>query len=407
MRQSLSLQATILQASQITPRLLQKSAVCLLVTALMVSAVIAQDRVSEADHDSDFSVADISAAQQFTQSLGVADWLGPLAPVALSPFFGIACLSGISLYGQGWVSADNAFLGDHSPLHNPGVFYVFVGLSLLTSVPRLTKVSKPFAQAVDQIEAWAGIITLLTMKLMMSTETQEVPAVASLQLGIVSFTIDTLLLVAAAINVFVINAVKFFFEILIWITPLPTIDAAFELANKSTCAVLMAIYGYSPALATIINLGIFAVAAFLFRWVYRREVFFRTVLLDAVLAFLKPAKTTPPSALCVFPSTAIGPFPARSRCRLQRSVDGWTLTMPRIFRGDLAIQLPAKDCCLQLNCGYFTNRLKVTGNMPVELTFSRRYNQCLPVLADSIGAEFPDQNFSAAAGVRSLRTELT
>lgn len=379
----------------------------LLFAVLIVPTAMAQNQTSETRRKSDFSASDISAAQQFTQTLGVADWLGPLAPVALSPFFGIACLSGMSLYGGNWISADNAFLGDYSPLHNSGVFYVFLGLSLLTSVPRLTKVSKPFAQAVDQIEAWAGIITLLTIKLMMATEAQEVPGVAMVQLGIVSFTVDTLLLIAAAMNVFVINAVKFFFEVLIWITPIPTIDAAFEVANKSTCAVLMAIYGYSPALATIINLCLFVVAAFLFRWIYRREVFFRTVLLDAVLAFFQPKNSVAPAQLYVFPSAAIGPFAARSRCRLQRGSHGWTLTMPRILRTDLVIELPAEECRMELTCGYFTNTLKITGNQPVELSFSRRYNECLPLLAKNFGAEFDVPESAAPAGINKLKIELT
>ncbi len=75
------------------------------------------------------SAADVVAAQQFGETLSVADWLGPLAPVALSPYFGIACLSGMALYGQGWISADNAFLGEGSPLHNPYVFGAFLILN--------------------------------------------------------------------------------------------------------------------------------------------------------------------------------------------------------------------------------------------------------------------------------------
>ena len=164
-------------------------------------------------------MGDVAAAQQFSQTLGVAEWLGPMAPVALSPFFGIACLSGMSLYGQGWIATDNAFLGEGSPLHNPAVFWVFLGLTLLTSVPRFTKVSKPFAQAVDQVETWSGILTMVILRIMMASAAPEPEQLDVAQLGFLSASFDVLMMLAAAINIFVINAVKFFFEMMIWITP--------------------------------------------------------------------------------------------------------------------------------------------------------------------------------------------
>ncbi|MDG1896194.1 MAG: hypothetical protein P8J37_14925 [Fuerstiella sp.] len=67
----------------------------------------------------EFSAADVVAIQNYGQAIGVADWLGPLAPVALSPFFGITCLSAMALYGQDWFAADNALLREGSPLQDP------------------------------------------------------------------------------------------------------------------------------------------------------------------------------------------------------------------------------------------------------------------------------------------------
>lgn len=84
--------------------------------------------------DSPLSAAEIATAQQFGRNLSVAEWLGPLAPVALSPFFGIACLSGMALFGGSWVSAGNPLLGTGSPLHNPGVFWAFLVLTLIDQV---------------------------------------------------------------------------------------------------------------------------------------------------------------------------------------------------------------------------------------------------------------------------------
>lgn len=387
--------------------MIRKSVITAAIACVLFSPAMAQELPESKTQQEDLSAADVAAYQQFSQTLGVADWLGPLAPVALSPFFGILCLSAMSLYGGDWVSADNAFLGDASPLHNPAIFWTFLVLTLITSIPRLTKVSKPFAQAVDQIEAWAGIITLLALKLMMGADAPELDQLSMVELGIVSATTSTLLMIAAAINVFVINTVKFFFEVLIWITPIPTIDAIFEVANKSACAVLMAIYGYSPTIATGINLVMFVAAALVFSWVYRREVFFRTALLDAVWAFCTPPKSVTAPELVVFPTAAVGPFPARTRCRLRKTETGWTLIQQRFLRSDILVEISASDCTGELDAGFFTNTINLSGTPAGNLTFSRWYNGCLPELADKMGVRLNAQDAAALADRSGLQAEMS
>ncbi len=383
-----------------------KAVLLILALGLAASSIVrAQESEAKSQPKNEFSAADVAAAQQFTSTLGITDWLGPLAPVALSPFFGIACLSGMSLYGGNWVSADNPFLGEASPLHNPAVFWTFLGLTLLTSLPRLTKVSKPFAQSVDQIEAWAGIITMVVLKIMMGATAPETEQLDVVQLGLISLTVDTLLVIAAAINIFVINAVKFFFEMLIWITPVPTIDAVFEVCNKTVCGVLMAIYGYSPSVATAINLAMLLVSLIVFRWVYRREVFFRTILLDAVLSFFSAPTSVARPELVVFPTAAVGPFPARTRCTLAKTDTGWTLTQQRLFRGGIMLEIASENCLLELQPGYFTNCAKLSGQHSAELTFSRRYSDCMPRLAECIGATVRE-NPGAAPNRSELKAEL-
>ncbi len=59
-----------------------------------------QDETGEQVEEVDgWTEQDIVAAQQLSQQLSVAEWLGPMAPVALSPFFGIMLLSGLSFFG--------------------------------------------------------------------------------------------------------------------------------------------------------------------------------------------------------------------------------------------------------------------------------------------------------------------
>ena len=333
------------------------------------------------------SESEIAAAQQFGQSMSIAQWLGPMAPIALSPFFGISCLSGMSLFGGEWISKGNPLVGANSPLHNPAVFWIFLGLTILTSVPRMTKVSKPFAQAVDRLETWSGIITMLVMKVLISSAsgtpevTVSVPGVA-----MIGIPADILMMIAATMNIFVINAVKFFFEILVWLTPVPFLDAIFELCNKTACAALMAVYAWSPMAATALNATIFVIAFVIFGWAHRRQVFFRTMLFDAALAMF--SKQVPGTTLTVFPVAAVGGFKARAKCSLQRTSEGWTLTSRPLLSRGASIRFSAAAHPI-LQVGVLSNQLTFA-NPAVSLTFSRLYNAELPDLASKLGATLSD-----------------
>ena len=49
--------------------------------------------------DDPLTSSDAAKIDNITSSLNWAEWLGPLAPIAISPFFGITILAGISQFG--------------------------------------------------------------------------------------------------------------------------------------------------------------------------------------------------------------------------------------------------------------------------------------------------------------------
>jgi hypothetical protein len=200
--------------------------------------------------------------------------------------------------------------------------------------------------------------------------------------------VDALMMFTAAINILVINAVKFFFEVLIWLTPVPLLDAVFEFSNKAICAALMLVYGFSPVTAMAINVILFVLALLIFGWVHRREIFFRTILFDAVRASLH--QRAPASMLVVFPVTAVGPIKARSRCLLCHGPDGWTLTWERWFRKPVSVVIP-RHSSPTIQQGLVTNQ--ITMHAPsVQLTFSRLYNHALAELASQMNATLAENH---------------
>jgi len=324
------------------------------------------------------SATETAAAQQLAQSISTTEWLGPLAPIALSPFFGIACLSGAAIYGGDWVPGHNMLL-ENSILKNEYLFWTFTILAVLTSLPRLTKVSKPLAQSLDQLEAYAGVITLLVVKFW-AWQDPGMPSGDDIvySAGIVSVTMDGLLAIAAIVNIIVVNSVKFFFEFLIWLTPVPFLDACFEAMNKSICVGLLAIYAFSPALATALNLAIFGVSLLVFRWANRRIVFFRHMVIDPILSRIWKSYGTPKlPRLTVFPQDDLGPFAAKSLLYLEpNGEDGWNLTQPRWFLAPLTMELPRESYAPNVCIGWLTNTLDIGAIETSKLTFSHRYTAC-------------------------------
>ena len=329
--------------------------------------------------------ADLDKADGLVGSVSASEWLGPLAPIAISPFFGVTILAGMAQFGGDWMPA-NEFISNNAILKNPAVFWVFLALTILTSVPRFTKVSKPAAQAVDQLEAYAGIITIILLRVMMMTAddsmTAEQPIV--MQAGFLSFSADTLMCIAAVINIMVINTVKFFFEVSVWLMPFPFVDAMLEVANKSACAALMVVYAYSPVVATVLNLIIFSVCLIAFRWIYRRTLYLRTMLIDPVLAIAWPGYGIPKKKrLTVFAKNRIGPYAAKTRLTIEPNETGWLLRAKNLLLPGATHQLDRTEVALTIQKGVLGNRINFADSAD-QLVFSRRYTARLEELADMV-----------------------
>lgn len=216
-------------------------------------------------YDAGQAAADLVVADRVADAVPWSEFMGPLAPIALSPFFGLACLSGISLLTTRGLLPDNSFLHGHPVLTHPAIFATFLILAIATSLPRLTKVSKPLAQVCDFLETYAGIVAVIVVQMVARYGGHEPPPDVLLPAGLGQITLSALLAGLSMLNLLVIHAVRFFFELLVWLSPVPLLDALFETANKATCAGLMALYAFSPWLALTANTLMFLVCLVLFR----------------------------------------------------------------------------------------------------------------------------------------------
>lgn len=377
------------------PPLFLKLAVVLLGMSTLLAFQIPDIEFPQNLTENPLPFSDQQKAQDLVSSVKASEWLGPLAPIAISPFFGITCLAAISQFGGDYVPV-NSFVSTNPVLNNPTILWVFLGLTVLTSLPRLTKVSKPAAQAIDQLETYAGIITILIIRFLPGMLESSEPATAMVvQMGVLSFSADVLLGVAAVINIVVINSVKFFFEVMVWLIPVPFVDAALEVANKTACAGLMAIYAWSPLAATGVNLLLFLICLVVFRWVNRRVTYLRSIIGDPVWSLLNPKFGVPKSdRLTVFTKDEFESFPAKTKLVLQSNENGWRLIQPRFLMSQRLIDIERSDSRLIMREGLMVNSLEIMGPKTATLLFSRRYLNHVDELAKKVGAEQSSESFN-------------
>jgi hypothetical protein len=372
---------------------------------LMVAACPAQS-TRESGYGRQSAAEDLRQVEVILDAIPVTELLGPLAPVALSPFFGLACLSGTTLLVNRGVLPDNPFLQGNSALNHPVVFAAFLVLALATSVPRLSKVSKPLAQLLDLAETYAGIVAVLVIQWAAHLDSGS-PDTSVVSAGFLATGVEGLLMAASVANILVIQTVRFFFEMLILLSPIPLIDALFEVANKALCAGLVAVYALSPAAAFAMNLVVFLVCLAMFGWAHRRTGYLKAVALQPLWNWIRRMRqvdfsgaSLPPPQRRQFPRAwfAVQVFPSRpyqglkpyAACWLVH--DGDQLRVVRGSRWGRAWSQPIPESAGQgrVETGLIANAFTWPGGgrgWPRWL-FSRSYNPVLPAIAEALDLEF-------------------
>ncbi len=269
--------------------------------------------------EGDLSITSESATK-ISQWVATQEWLGPISAVALSPFFGLACLTGMATYGPEWMQ-QNPLLQTSGPMNNPVLFWILASLTIVTSLPRWSKLSKPIAFGVETIEAYASILIIVLMRLSVSYPEDGVTTVGQLSAdvsfaGLGSVSVTVLMSLAMAINLIVVNTIKMGLDIIVWVIPIPGIDAVVEIANKVLCGLLLALFAISPLLATIVDLSIFVACALLYGFVVRRLVYYRECVLYPIIERFIPSRDPVTSSATVFLGARWHGYPRLTRCEL-------------------------------------------------------------------------------------------
>ncbi len=212
----------------------------------------------------------------------LAEQLGMLGPVAISPYWGLCLASGASLFGL----AENEFLLTHPFLGNWFVFVVFILFAVLTSIPNISKFSKALGVAANYLEDNTAIIIVGLTMFLPSLHQWVAPSEVG-EFGVLGFSFYSLFILAfSSLYMFIVTTVRLFFELIAFVTPIPFVDTVTEILKKITSAVMMGIYFVSPEVAMGISILVLIIAFFLFRRANRSTQYFKQFYIAPITSWI-------------------------------------------------------------------------------------------------------------------------
>lgn len=200
-----------------------------------------------------------------------------LAPLGISPFLALAA-AGFAANG-GWLDLPSGV----QLLAEPAVFGTLLAVGLALELGKSSKLTRPLAEGVGTSES---IVAVVAAFLLFAAEVtaDAGPAAQASTFGAVAWG-----LVAVA-TVSVILALRVLFDVLIWLSPIPFIDAAFELAKAALTFGLVALAAWAPLAAVITFAVVLLAAILLLRRAVRAGRMALTVLWDNTLGYMGPAQ---------------------------------------------------------------------------------------------------------------------
>ena len=322
----------------------------------------------------------------------IFELFGPVLPIAFSPFFGVALTSLASILASEGIF-ENEFLATHPILSNYGFFILFLVLTILTALPKYTKITGQFGLFISKLEDYAGVIILISIQVLPSLfKDMQTTETVVYQAGMFEFTYTSLISIVAVANLYVIRVVRYFFDFLIFVSPVPAIDAFFDNSKKGFVALIIALYAFSPLLAFILNVIIFIISLFLFVWLKRRVTYFEYIYvnplkarifnkLPELVALRIPKKIRGKHsyldfALKVFPMNKINKFKRKMLCWLICENGKLYLYKNRFFRKPLTLKIHKIPEQLQIGKDIFWFRIQEqTKRLNLKLDISNEYKQ--------------------------------
>lgn len=298
-----------------------------------------------------------------------------VAPLGINPLIALGAL-GFAAHGGHWKAPQGL-----EPLSSPWVWGALLFLGLMLKFGRSFKLTKPIAEFIGTSESVLGLISiaLVAWPVTESVVSTHLQAGLATQAGLLAFG-----LMAYS----VVCALRIAFDILIWISPFPMVDAAFQVAKLVVTVGLVLLAIFFPWLAFFLNLAIIFVSLLAIRWALRLTQFAGILIRDLVWRSRRVAELPQDNStstindfgpLLIFNGN-LPDWPARSKLFLWRHKGKWFVAAKAEFEASRALD-DSTDAVLKREILGFT--LHVNGR---ELLIPLRYEPVISEIAQKSGA---------------------
>ena len=192
-----------------------------------------------------------------------------VAPLGINPLIALGAL-GFAAQGGHWTPPQGLEV-----VSSPWVWGTLLLLGFILKFGRSFKLTKPLAEFIGTSESVLGLIStaLVVWPVTESLVSTHMQAGVAAQFGLLMF---------GFLAYSVVCAMRLAFDILIWISPFPLVDAAFQIAKLVVTVALILLAIFFPWVAFFVNLAIVLVSLLALRWALRLTRFAMTVAGDMV-----------------------------------------------------------------------------------------------------------------------------
>ena len=332
---------------------------------------------------------DLEVSETISQNSALVDQFAQLAPMGINPYLTVFLTSVCSKSGfHNDYVATNPFFDSWIVLSLFGLLFFFTAL-----VGTVFKTNKATATIglIDSYLSNKAALIINAIVILTPTIISNDPSHSEIvyQAGFLSISFKTSLILGVSLYfLIIVMAFKFFIDILIFLSPIPFIDAVLEVVKIIIAAAFIIISIISPVTSVIIALLMFFVSLFFYRRSVKLISKTKYLIVYPLLNLFrsKDTKLTDGKKLSilVLTNTKIGKLKKGVIVRLQETDDGIKLIKKRFLLVDISQEIDLSKFYFKQN---HLNTIMIDESEDKSLVLNRTYHKYLNELSEKYNIE--------------------
>lgn len=331
----------------------------------------------------------LEVQETIAQNSVLIEQFAQLAPMGINPYLTVFLTS--VCYKVGFHNdyvATNPFFGSWFVLSIFGLLFLFTA-----SVGTLFKTNKATAMIglVDTYLSTKAALIVNAIIILAPTFISNEPSHSEIvyQAGFLSISFKTFLILGISLYFLVIvMAFKFFIDILIFLSPIPFIDAVLEVVKILVAAVFILISIISPITSVIIALMMFFVSLFFYRRSIKLISKIKYLIVYPLLNLFRSKKTKLTDgknlSILILTNTKIGKLKKGIIVRLQETDDGIKLIKKRFLLSNIIQEIDLRNFHFNQN---HLDIIMTNEDESKSLVLNRTYHKYLEELSENYNIE--------------------